>query len=197
LPLLFMGEEYGETAPFPYFVSHSDRALIESVRRGRTEEFARFEWKGAIPNPQARETFDLARLNWNLRDAGKHQILLSLYTELLRLRRSTPALANLSKTDMTAWTCGPNAFGLERWSGFDRVAIVFNFAEQARPVRARLETGDWTVVLDSSAERWLGPGQSIPRTLSVESESVNLAMPPLSFVMLRRLKEESSIGSGS
>ena len=27
LPLLFMGEEYGETAPFPYFVSHSDPGL--------------------------------------------------------------------------------------------------------------------------------------------------------------------------
>lgn len=197
LPLLFMGEEYAEPAPFPYFVSHSDRALIESVRKGRSEEFAKFAWKGAIPDPQAQETFDLARLNWNLRDAGKHQTLLSLYAELLRLRRSTPALANLSKTDMTAWTCGPSAFGIERWSGFDRVGVVFNVAEQAQPVRTRLGTGDWTVVLDSSDERWLGPGRLIPRTLSVESGSASLEMPPLSFVMLRRLKEESSIGSGS
>jgi maltooligosyltrehalose trehalohydrolase len=40
IPLLFMGEEYGETAPFPYFVSHSDPDLIEVVRRGRRAEFA-------------------------------------------------------------------------------------------------------------------------------------------------------------
>jgi len=36
LPLLFMGEEYGETAPFQYFTSFLDRNLAEAVRRGRT-----------------------------------------------------------------------------------------------------------------------------------------------------------------
>ena len=40
LPLLFMGEEYAESAPFPYFISHSDAALIDAVRRGRQSEFA-------------------------------------------------------------------------------------------------------------------------------------------------------------
>ena len=35
IPLLFMGEEYGEEAPFLYFVSHSDPALIEAIRQGR------------------------------------------------------------------------------------------------------------------------------------------------------------------
>src|SRR5690606_30764198 len=56
-PLLFMGEEYGETAPFPYFVSHTDEALAEAVRRGRSEEFASFRWAGEPPDPQAPETF--------------------------------------------------------------------------------------------------------------------------------------------
>lgn len=197
LPLLFMGEEYGELAPFPYFVSHSDADLIESVRKGRHEEFAKFAWQDAVPDPQAQETFDLARMNWNLRDAGKHQILLSLHAELLRLRRSIPALASLSKADMNTWTCGPNAFGVERWSGCDRVAVLFNFAELPEPVCARVEAGDWTVILDSSDARWLGPGASIPQTLSAVSESVNLEMPPLSFVILRRAKEERSIVSAS
>jgi maltooligosyltrehalose trehalohydrolase len=48
IPLLFMGEEYNETAPFLYFVSHGDPALIEAVRRGRREEFARFTWEGEV-----------------------------------------------------------------------------------------------------------------------------------------------------
>ncbi|PYV01833.1 MAG: malto-oligosyltrehalose trehalohydrolase, partial [Acidobacteria bacterium] len=46
IPLLFMGEEYGETAPFQYFVDHSDPALIELVREGRRKDFARFDWQG-------------------------------------------------------------------------------------------------------------------------------------------------------
>ena len=39
VPLLFMGEEYGETAPFPYFVDHGDPDLLEAVRQGRAQEF--------------------------------------------------------------------------------------------------------------------------------------------------------------
>jgi maltooligosyltrehalose trehalohydrolase len=193
LPLLFMGEEYGELAPFPYFVSHSDAELIENVRKGRREEFAKFAWSGSVPDPQAQETFELARLNWNLRDTGKHQILLSLYTELLRLRRSIPVLANLSKLDMNTWTYGPNAFGIERWSGNDRVSALFNFDDRPAPVCARIAARNWTVILDSADARWLGSGSLVPRTLPVAGESLNVEMPPLSFVILRRSQEESSI----
>ena len=41
VPLLFMGEEYGETLPFHYFVRHSDSSLIEAVRKGRDAAFGR------------------------------------------------------------------------------------------------------------------------------------------------------------
>ena len=61
VPLLFMGDEYGETAPFQYFVSHSDPSLIEAVRKGRREEFAAFKWKGEPPDPQDEGTFSNGR----------------------------------------------------------------------------------------------------------------------------------------
>ncbi len=63
LPLLFMGEEYGETNPFPYFVSHSDPALVEAVRQGRRAEFASLAAQEP-PDPQAEATFDRAKLDW-------------------------------------------------------------------------------------------------------------------------------------
>ena len=66
LPMLFMGEEYGETAPFQYFTSHSDEDLIESVRKGRHEEFEAFTWQGEAPDPHDEETFRRSKLNWNL-----------------------------------------------------------------------------------------------------------------------------------
>lgn len=91
-PLLFMGEEYGETAPFPYFVSHTDEALAEAVRRGRSEEFASFRWAGEPPDPQAPETFESARVNWSLRDGGEHARRLALYRELLRARHELQAM---------------------------------------------------------------------------------------------------------
>ena len=57
LPLIFMGEEYGETAPFQYFVSHSDPHLIEAVRKGRMEEFESLPGSSQVPDPQSETAF--------------------------------------------------------------------------------------------------------------------------------------------
>ncbi len=63
LPLLFMGEEYGETAPFPFFISHSDPDLIEAVRKGRRAEWSSTEGTDEAPDPQDEKTFTSAKLN--------------------------------------------------------------------------------------------------------------------------------------
>ena len=72
VPLLFMGEEYGEIAPFQYFTSHSDNDLIEAVRKGRRDEFVAFEWEGDVPDPQAESTFLNSKLTADLYRKGKH-----------------------------------------------------------------------------------------------------------------------------
>jgi maltooligosyltrehalose trehalohydrolase len=92
VPLLFMGEEHGETNPFLYFVSHGDPALVEAVRKGRQAEFATFSWAGKIPDPQAEETFEASRPDWERAISGEGTRMLALYRELLRLRRTEPAL---------------------------------------------------------------------------------------------------------
>ena len=94
VPLLFMGQEYGETAPFAYFTSHSDPGLGEAVREGRRAEFAAFGWSPeAIPDPQDPATFRAATLRWESREKEPHLRLLELHRDLLRLRRRLPALA--------------------------------------------------------------------------------------------------------
>jgi maltooligosyltrehalose trehalohydrolase len=92
VPLLFMGEEYGERAPFLYFVSHSDPDLVEAVRRGRREEFESFGWAGEVPDPQAVETFARSRIHFELRNEGEHARLRALYRELIAIRHEEPAL---------------------------------------------------------------------------------------------------------
>jgi maltooligosyltrehalose trehalohydrolase len=89
LPLLFMGEEYGETAPFLYFTSHSDPALAKAVSEGRKKEFIA---KGAheIPDPQDEETFRRSKLS-HRRD-GRHGALREHYRALLALRRKHRAV---------------------------------------------------------------------------------------------------------
>ncbi len=75
IPLLFMGEEYGETAPFPFFVSHSDPATIEATRQGRLAEFAAFQWSGNPPDPQDEATFYSAKLTRHLSATGHHRVI--------------------------------------------------------------------------------------------------------------------------
>ncbi len=86
-PMLFMGEEYGETHPFPYFVDHADPELIEAVRKGHAEEFSRFEWSEPIADPADPATFESAILDPSVAAVEPHRSVLAAYTELLSLRR--------------------------------------------------------------------------------------------------------------
>jgi maltooligosyltrehalose trehalohydrolase len=186
VPLLFMGEEYAEPAPFQYFVSHTDQPLIEAVRKGRTEEFARFGWQGQIPDPQSVETFERSRLNWSLSEKGRHQILRDFYAALLGLRRSVPSLSNLSKEQANARVCAGSTLVLERWNGADRVFAAFNFREEPARVCASPGKSVWRKVLDSADTRWAGRGCQSPESVSSE-ETVNI--PALSFTLFRNSGE--------
>ncbi len=92
VPLLFMGEEYGETNPFQYFVSHGDPQLVAAVREGRKREFADFGWGGEVPDPQEETTFLRSVLDWSRVAEPGHAELRLLYRDLLALRRDEPML---------------------------------------------------------------------------------------------------------
>jgi maltooligosyltrehalose trehalohydrolase len=85
-PMLFMGEEYGEPAPFQFFSDHIDPKVAEATRTGRREEFAAFASFGQdIPDPQARETFERSKLT-RVRDPE----LAKLYARLIEIRHQLP-----------------------------------------------------------------------------------------------------------
>jgi maltooligosyltrehalose trehalohydrolase len=84
LPLLFMGEEYGEERPFLYFTSHADPALARAVREGRKAEHIA-EAAGGVPDPQAEDTF-LRSVLTHRRD-GDHGALRRHYRDMLAARR--------------------------------------------------------------------------------------------------------------
>jgi maltooligosyltrehalose trehalohydrolase len=63
IPLVFMGEEYGETRPFQFFSDHIDPVIADATREGRRKEFEHFEsFKGEVPDPQSEETFLRSKL---------------------------------------------------------------------------------------------------------------------------------------
>jgi maltooligosyltrehalose trehalohydrolase len=92
VPLIFMGQEYGETNPFQYFISHGDERLVAAVREGRRKEFEAFGWGDDVPDPQSEDTFARSRLEWDKRACDRHEQMLMLYRDLLALRREEPML---------------------------------------------------------------------------------------------------------
>ncbi|HSN85867.1 MAG TPA: malto-oligosyltrehalose trehalohydrolase [Thermoanaerobaculia bacterium] len=174
LPLLFMGEEYGEPAPFQYFVSHSDEDLIAAVREGRQEEFASFGWNEEPPDPQAEDTFARCRLDPSLREREPHRTLEAFYRELIRLRRSLPALQTLSKENVEATALEQERVLLvRRWENGSEILVALGFGpEEGEGAPLPLPEGRWRKLLDSSAERWRGPGTLVPETVSLPGEAL-------------------------
>jgi maltooligosyltrehalose trehalohydrolase len=153
VPMLFMGEEYGEPAPFQYFVSHEDKGLIEAVRKGREEEFARFQWAHKLPDPQAEETFLRSKMNWELQNGGNHKIIREFYRELLDFRARIPALSELSKNDQEVVVFAEqNTLFIRRWNGKSQACIAFHFGETAVNVDAPIPAGRWEKLLDSAGQ---------------------------------------------
>jgi maltooligosyltrehalose trehalohydrolase len=184
-----MGEEYGETAPFPYFVNHSDPDLIEAVRRGRKEEFAAFGWEDEPPDPQDEETFLRAKLKHSLRRKGRHKVLLEFTRELLQLRKGIPALANLSKDDMDVLDYeSEKILVVKRWSGSDEADTVFHFEESPVTISIPFSEGRWTKRFDSADKRWDGPGSQLPSEIISKGEMA-LNMQPYAFALFVRERE--------
>ncbi|MBN2508284.1 MAG: malto-oligosyltrehalose trehalohydrolase [Verrucomicrobia bacterium] len=186
VPLLFMGEEYGETAPFQYFVSHSEPALIEAVRRGRREEFAAFAWEGDVPDPQDEATFERCRLNHALAGREPHRTLRAFYRELLMLRREVRAIGGVEKETLESAAWGSEGvMGVRQWNGGDEVLLVFNFGGAPGARHWPFPAGAWRKRLDSADRRWAGPGSPAAADV-VSSGCVLLELPATVCVVYQR-----------
>ncbi|HEY1187135.1 MAG TPA: malto-oligosyltrehalose trehalohydrolase [Gemmata sp.] len=165
-PMLFMGEEYGEPAPFQFFTDFSDPGLGAAVREGRKREF---EMAGgdAPPDPQAEDTFRRSKLNWERREQGRHAVLWAYYRELLRVRRESPALRFPDKERLRVTPFPEHrVLVVERWDGDSETLLVLNFSDRPAEVVVKIRAGVWDRVLDSADARWGGPGARAPGELT-------------------------------
>jgi len=186
LPLLFMGEEYGEVAPFWYFVSHSDPALIEAVRKGRQEEFAAFQWPGEPPDPLDEATFARARLDHSLRREGEHRVLVDFYREALRIRRELHLLTGLGRQDREVQAYEQEKVLRVRMNGeLAQALILFSFGQEPLDMPLFWPEGAWRQELDSADGRWGGPGSQTPPVIQGNSE-ICLRLPPWSLTVYLR-----------
>jgi maltooligosyltrehalose trehalohydrolase len=130
VPLIFMGQEYGETAPFQYFIDHADPDLVNAVREGRKREFANFGWKSSLPDPKDESTFLRSKLDWGLLQKDGHKNLLRLYGDLAALRKSPPFKAGFnSKRRKVRFDEKDKWLSIE-YPGRRSAGIIFSFSRQ-------------------------------------------------------------------
>jgi maltooligosyltrehalose trehalohydrolase len=158
-PLLFMGEEYGETAPFPYFVDHGDPELVEAVRRGRQAEFAGVDWEGGIADPADPATFTSAVLDPSLGESGPHAALLAMYTELIRLRRDEPVITDPDAEQRVV--LDGKLLTVIRTSTSSTSVVRFNFSDEPATVDGAdlgdgVSVDDAALRFDSASAAWGG-----------------------------------------
>lgn len=169
-PMLFQGEEWAASSPFPFFSSHPEPELAEAIRSGRMAEFARMNWDlETMLNPQEPQTFAAAKLAWSELADGRHALLLDVHRDLIALRRELP---ELSDPAMTGTHCAYD--DVQRWFVMRRggVVVAVNFGSEevsielsgrhqlrwASPSGARVADGG--VVLPPHAGAVLLPVQS-------------------------------------
>lgn len=151
LPLLFMGQEYGEVAPFLYFTNFGDPKLCDAVRDGRRKEFAAFGSEGDFADPENSQTFERSKLRWDCLESQPHAEILRFYRDLIALRKIHPSLGNCRK-DLTDCVVDD----AEKWLVMTRSdpsgeesSIICNFAAHRQAVRGRSRDSEWEPVLSS------------------------------------------------
>jgi maltooligosyltrehalose trehalohydrolase len=154
-PMLFMGEEYGENAPFQFFTDHIDPDVAQATRDGRRREFASFAAFGEeLPDPQDPQTFARSRLTRQI-DGG----IAELYRDLLRLRRTLSGPAEVQFDEQARWLRARRAGG----------ELVCNFASE--PVTLPIEEGRQVVL-------------ATHRPLNTRDNGTEIVLPPLAGILV-------------
>jgi maltooligosyltrehalose trehalohydrolase len=128
LPLIFMGEEYGEKRPFLFFTDYGDPELQQAVSQGRKEEFAKFTWKN-VPDPQDPATFYASKLTPRDRWERQNQAMFNFYRDLIALRLSHPVLKTLDRKRLEV-AVGPKneVVRISRWNNDQTLTGFFNLS---------------------------------------------------------------------
>lgn len=137
IPLLFMGEEYGETHPFQFFTDfHGD--LARAVREGRAREFgghAGYE-EESVPDPNANTTFERSKLDWAKPDSPEGKAWLALTRSLLRLRQRdiVPLLASARGHSGSVLTTAPGFLAVSWAFPAGTLSLALNVGSHPQPL---------------------------------------------------------------
>lgn len=189
VPMLFMGQEWGELAPFLYFTSHTDAELGRAVREGRRAEYASYAKEegetisalGGFADPQAAETFEQSKLDWSRLNQRPHSEVFRLYRDLIAVRKQCPVLSDCDKQrTRVSFDEERRWLAIERGeAGVSRALLLCNLSAGAQQVPLPSSSGAaWRLALWSGAQQYGGERGSIappPEVGGEEDSRVTLA----------------------
>lgn len=178
LPLLFMGEEYGEQRPFLFFSDLGDPALIAAVRTGREQEFPDLNRGIVARDPFAPATRDDSVPDRSAAEREPGRLLREFHRTCLRLRRELPSLLPGPRAQVVVDAPHPEIISVERRRGRCRTVLLLNPVGH-RVCGIALPDGHWRTALMSAATRWQGPGWEDAEVTGV------VDLPPRSALLLR------------
>lgn len=158
VPMLFMGEEYGEDQPFQYFVHHGDPDLVKAVQEGRKKEFDAFKWQGEVPDPQSEKTFQASTLNWDFQPYKEKTSLFQFYQYLINLRKEGAFSLFGSMKVQTQVFEDKNSILFKSLDSENngKIIALLNFSSQKESINMPDENETWNKLLASSDRQWLG-----------------------------------------
>ena len=185
IPMLFMGEDYGEDTPFYFFVSHHNKDAVKAVQEGRRDEFVKFGLKEGenFPDPGADETFNDCKLQWEKRKEGKYKIMLEWNKHLIELRRTNRILHNFNKSNIKAFPFGEQGLIIHRQSddGREHLFCCLNLSDKELAYQLPPYTKQWNKILDSKEKEWMWDEEANPHPEIISSET--LMLRPFSVVV--------------
>jgi maltooligosyltrehalose trehalohydrolase len=164
-PMLFQGQEFSSSAPFLYFADHGGE-LRESIRKGRYEFLLQFdsvrdpEVSPLLAPPDAEETFQRCKLNWDER--SRRTRAFALHRDLLHLRHRTRAITHPVRVDGAV--LAPEAMALRFFSAEGDLLLVVNLgcdldlSPSPEPLLGPPKDSEWVLLWSSESVKYGGHG---------------------------------------
>ena len=185
IPLLFMGEEWGEDSPFFYFADFEDEALRKLIKEGRHREFLQLNCRRDAADPFLENTFLHSKLKWKYLGENSKKRMLEFYQELITLRKTVPALKHCSFANVEMLVCSDDSKVLvfKRVLRANRLLYFFNFNNSSIQSPTVIDF-EGKLIIATSDVRFNGGGPDAPTIL--ESKQTIL-LPPHSLTLFEGL----------
>lgn len=163
IPMLFMGEEWAASSPFPFFCDFQGN-LGTAVRTGRLAQFGdqaqldNPEYLATVPDPLADSTFQNAKLRWEELTLPEHHEWLEWYRTIfsVRHRRIVPLLPAMSHHQGNYTLLGPRTLRVSWITQGGFLVIEANLADSPSPF-IPLSNGEEIWRQGSLSDSRLGP----------------------------------------